>query len=50
MFKDLKAVGHKKSVVCDEVKRALPDGGEEPILDIAAGTGIVGKLVNVNGL
>ena len=44
-MQDYEAFGHKKSLVCAEVKSVLPDGKDEPILDVAAGTGIIGKLV-----
>ena len=38
-------IGSRKHVVCDEVKLLLGGRENEALLDVAAGTGIVGRAV-----
>ncbi len=37
---------HRKHVICDEVKAALSGREDEPLLDVACGTGLVGHAVS----
>ena len=46
LFQLISDQGTKKHSVCDEVKLALSGREDEPLLDVAAGTGIVGKHVS----